>query len=97
MRRLTPKALEDMPNIGPSIAGNLRRIGIHHPNDLSGQAPDDLYRAVCLETGARQDPCLLDVFIAAVRFMDGGPPRPWWHYTAERKRRYGALMAEERP
>jgi hypothetical protein len=28
----------------------------------------------------------LDDFLAAVRFMGGGPARPWWAYTAERKR-----------
>jgi hypothetical protein len=28
---------------------------------------------------------VLDTFIAAVRFMEGAPPHPWWHYTAERK------------
>ena len=44
-----------------------------------------MYRALCEATGARQDPCVLDVFIAVVRFMEGGPPTPWWHYTAERK------------
>lgn len=37
-------------------------------------------------TGRRYDPCLLDTFIAAVRFLDGEPARPWWKYTAERKR-----------
>jgi hypothetical protein len=36
-------------------------------------------------TGKRQDPCVLDVFIATVRFIEGAPARPWWHYTAERK------------
>nr|WP_236943664.1 helix-hairpin-helix domain-containing protein [Jeongeupia sp. USM3] len=30
---------------------------------------------------------MLDVFIPIVRFADGEAPRPWWHYTAERKRR----------
>ena len=29
-----------------------------------------------------------DCFIAAVRFMEGGAPTPWWHYTAERKQRF---------
>jgi hypothetical protein len=29
---------------------------------------------------------LLDTFIAAVRFMEGAPKKPWWKYTAERKK-----------
>jgi hypothetical protein len=93
MRRTTPAVLEDVPNVGPSIAADLRQIGIHHPNELVGQQPDDLYRALCLATQSRQDPCVLDVFISAVRYMEGAPPRPWWHYTAERKRRYAAVTA----
>lgn len=90
MRSLVPRTLEDIPNIGPSIAANLRHIGISHPGDLVGQQPDVLYEAVCDATGRRHDPCLLDVFISAVRFMEGERPRPWWEYTAERKRRYAA-------
>jgi hypothetical protein len=34
---------------------------------------------------------VLDTFIAACEFMRGAPPTPWWHYTAQRKRRYGAV------
>lgn len=93
MRALTPKTLEDVPNIGPSIAANLRNIGLSNPADLVGQEPAVLYEAVCEASGRRQDPCLLDVFISAVRFMEGERPRPWWHYTGERKQRYAATTA----
>jgi hypothetical protein len=78
--------LEDIPNIGPAVAGDLRQVGITMPSELQGRDPyamyDDLYRI----TGQRHDPCLLDTFIAAVRFMAGEPKKPWWAYTAERKR-----------
>lgn len=87
--------LEDLPNIGPSIASNLRRVGVYRPCDLIGQQPDELYRELCAATGVRHDPCVLDVFIAVVRFIEGEPARPWWHYTAERKRRYAAVTAAE--
>lgn len=78
--------LEAIPNIGPSIAGNLRLLGIHAPTDLKGQDPYVLYQQLCAQTGVRHDPCLLDTFIAATRFMAGEPPLPWWRYTKERKR-----------
>ena len=45
-----------------------------------------MYDDLCRITGQRHDPCLLDTFIAAVRFMEGEPKKPWWKYTAERKR-----------
>lgn len=78
--------LQQIPNIGPSIAGDLRAIGISTPRQLIGQDPYDLYRRSNAVAGVRQDPCLIDCFIAAVRFMEGASPRPWWKYTAERKR-----------
>lgn len=78
--------LEAIPNIGPSIAGNLRLLGIHAPTDLKGQDPYVLYQQLCAQTGVSHDPCLLDTFIAATRFMAGEPPLPWWRYTKERKR-----------
>ena len=81
--------LEDIPNIGPSIADDLRALDIFEPAQLRGQDPYELYRLSNLRAGAVQDPCLCDTFIAAVRFMDGGPVRPWWVYTAERKQRLG--------
>jgi len=78
--------LEQVPNVGASIAGDLRGLGILRPSQLSGRDPYQLYDEICLRTGVRHDPCVLDTFIAAVRFAEGGPSTPWWHYTAERKR-----------
>jgi len=77
--------LTDLPNVGPSIAADLRMIGVQSPAQLSGRSPLALYRRLCEVTGVRHDPCVLDVFMSITRFMDGGPPRPWWDYTAERK------------
>jgi hypothetical protein len=78
--------LEQLPNVGPAIAGDLRRLGIRRPQDLVGRDPYAMFDELCRVTGERHDPCLLDTFIAAVRFMVGEPARPWWAYTAERKR-----------
>ena len=79
--------LEDIPNIGASIADDLRGIDVYEPSQLVGRDPYQLYAAVCARSGELHDPCLCDTFIAAVRFMEGGPVRPWWYYTAERKQR----------
>jgi Pathogenicity locus len=80
------KTLESIPNIGKSIANDLRGLGIHQPLQLCGLDPYKLYQDIAIVTGVRHDPCLCDVFIAAIKFMEGGPPLPWWYYTAERKR-----------
>ncbi|MEO7116431.1 MAG: helix-hairpin-helix domain-containing protein [Caldimonas sp.] len=83
--------LEQLPNIGPSLAADLRRIGIQRPAELRGQDPLALYRRLCEATGHRQDPCVLDTFMAVSDFMRGGPAAPWWNFTAERKATFGAI------
>jgi hypothetical protein len=82
--------LEDIPNIGPAIAADLRRLGFMIPAELPGRDPYVMYDDLCRITGQRHDPCLLDTFIAAVRYMEGEPKKPWWKYTAERKRELAA-------
>lgn len=81
--------LEDIPNVGPSIADDLRALDIFEPRQLIGKDPYALYRRMAEVTGVAHDPCLCDTFIAAVRFMEGFPSRPWWYYTAERKAQLG--------
>jgi len=75
----------DIPNIGPAMAKDFDVLGVSDPSELAGRSPYALYDELCERTGVRHDPCVLDTFIAAVRFMEGSPPLPWWHYTAERK------------
>jgi hypothetical protein len=78
--------LEDLPNVGKAIAADLRAVGIRQPSQLQRKDPYALYDRLNRVTGLRHDPCVLDTFIAAVRFVAGGPQRPWWAFTAERKR-----------
>jgi len=90
VKRTGVKRLEQLPNIGPAIASKLRGIDIRTPSDLAGRDPYALYDELCARTGVRHDPCLLDAFISATRFMGGEPERPWWTYTAERKAKLAA-------
>ena len=85
------RTLEQLPNIGPAIAADLRSIGIAEPGDLVACDAMALYRALCARSGRRQDPCVLDTFMAAVDFMQGAAAAPWWRYTAQRKARFGAV------
>ena len=62
--------LEKIPNVGPSIAANLRLIGVSSSQDLLGKDPYTMYDDLCHNTGVRHDPCVIDVFIAA--------PGPFW-------------------
>jgi hypothetical protein len=83
--------LELLPFFGPSLAADLRAIGIVRPSDLRGQDAFALYRKLCTVTGQRQDPCVLDTFMAAVDFMQGAPAAPWWRYTPQRKAQFGQV------
>jgi len=79
------KSLQDIPNVGPAIEKDLRLLGFHEPAQLPGRDPYQMFNALCECTGTRHDPCVIDVFISAVRFMEGEPPKKWWAYTRERK------------
>lgn len=84
-------ALEQLPNVGPAMAADLRLLGIHAPLALKGRDGLQLYRALCTATGQRHDPCVLDTLLAIVDFMNGAPPAPWWAYTPLRKAMVGQL------
>ncbi len=81
--------LTSLPNVGPAVAKKLERLGIARPDDLRGRDADELFEQLCRLDGQRHDPCLLDTFVAAVSFVDGGPARPWWEFSRERKARSG--------
>ncbi len=84
--RRTITKFEELPNVGAATAGDFRLLGLRHPSQLVGRDPYKLYDALCKKTGVRHDPCVIDVFLACVRFMEGDSARPWWKYTPERKR-----------
>ncbi|MCP4784919.1 MAG: mitomycin resistance protein [Fuerstiella sp.] len=82
------ETLEQLPNIGPAAAGYFKQVDVSHPQDLVGRDPYTLFEKLCRVTNCRFDPCLLDQFISAVRFMEGDEAKPWWEYTSERKQEY---------
>jgi len=89
--RKTVSRLEALPNIGKAMADDLRLIGIDRPKKLIGKDPFELYEALCRASGTRHDPCVIDAFMSAVHFMEGGEPVPWWSFTDERKKRIAMM------
>ncbi|MBM4277028.1 MAG: mitomycin resistance protein [Deltaproteobacteria bacterium] len=83
--------LDALPNIGKAISEDLRLIGITHPKQLIGMDPFKMYQDLCAAKGKRHDPCVIDVFMSAVHFMEGGEPLPWWLFTQERKNHVARL------
>ena len=84
--RSTVSQLTDLPNIGKAMARDLSTVNIHHPQDLIGKDGYQLYGELCRKTGKKHDPCVIDVFLSVVDFMGGREAKPWWKYTAERKK-----------
>ncbi len=81
-----PERFVDLPNVGPATAADFVLLGLKRPADLVGRDPYELYERLSRLTRSKQDPCVLDVFMAVVDYVGGAPKRPWWKYTAERKR-----------
>ncbi len=80
------KKFEEIPNVGPRIAHDFRTLGIQSPANLAKQDAMKMYIKLQKLTNSKQDPCVLDTFMAAVDFMKGAEAKPWWKYTSERKK-----------
>lgn len=79
------QCLTDLPNIGKEMAKDLVLLGYTKPEDIVGECAFDMHKRLCDITGVRQDPCVIDVFLSVIDFLDGNPPRSWWEYTKQRK------------
>lgn len=51
------------------------------PNIGKSIAQDLIGLGIRTPMGQRHDLCVLDTFLAAKDFMNGGPAQPWWHFT----------------
>jgi hypothetical protein len=71
----------------------LIRLGVRSEAQLAKRDPRKLYDELSELDGVRVDPCVWDVFEAAVAYARGGPARPWWEYSRIRKARArGAVL-----
>jgi hypothetical protein len=81
-RRVPSDPLQVIPGVGPSVARDLRQVGVRRVADLKGKSPEQLYERLGRMRGTRQDPCVLYTFRCAVYFAS--TPRPvaerlnWW-------------------
>lgn len=80
--------LQVLPGVGPSIAGDLRRLGVKSVKDLARRDPERLYARLCEMTRMRQDPCVLYTFRCAVYAARTEKPEPellkWWVWKGRR-------------
>ena len=78
--------LEDLPNVGRSIANDLRSLGIATPRNFAGREPLEIYQQLTPVMGKRHDPCVLYTFLAVEHFLRTAEPLPWWKFTEAGKR-----------
>ncbi len=80
-------AFKGLRNVGPATRDDLAILGIATIEQLASSDPDELYVTLQLKTGSRHDPCVWDVFAAAIHQARTGEARDWWTFTADRKKR----------
>lgn len=78
--------LEDIPNIGKSIASDLRTLGILTPQQLATRDPLETYLSLSGNMGHRHDPCVLYTLMAAQHYLQSGAAIPWWKFTEQGKK-----------
>jgi len=83
------RRLQDLVSVGKAILKDFELLEVKTVKELAKQDALELYRQLCRKTGARQDPCVLDVFRAAVaQAKDPRLPRykcRWWYWSKIRK------------
>ena len=76
--------LQAIPGIGPSLAQDLRELGIRRVADLERRDPERLYTRLNRLRGVRQDPCVLYAFRCATYYARTARPRAellkWWNW-----------------
>lgn len=66
--------LQKLPAVGPSVAADLRMLGVRSVRDLARRDPERLYARLCEMTSVRRNPCVLYTFRCAV--YAARTPRP---------------------
>jgi DNA transformation protein len=77
--------LEALPNVGKSIARDLRAIGITTPAQLRRRAPLSVFHELKTTMGRRHDPCVLYTLLSVRHFFETSESLPWWRFTAQGK------------
>jgi hypothetical protein len=84
------RSLSDLVSIGPAMLRDFEMLNVRTVAQLAREEPQELYDRLCTLTGQCQDPCVLDVFHAAVA-QSRDPELPpekcqWWYWSRQRKR-----------
>lgn len=79
--------LLNLMNVGDATYKDLQLLKINSIQELSHADPDELYMRIQKITGRYHDPCVWDVFAAAIHEAKTGEKIKWWKWTPIRKKR----------
>jgi hypothetical protein len=83
------RRFRDLVSVGPAMERDFAMLGIRSVAQLARQNPERMYEKLASLAGRRQDPCVYDVFCAAV--AQARDPRlpleqcQWWYWSRRRK------------
>lgn len=84
-------SLGNLVSVGPATLRDLELLGVDCVEKLAKCDAEELYLRLCAESGVRHDPCVEDVFNAAIaQARDPGLPaemKNWWFWSRVRKSR----------
>ncbi|HSX25617.1 MAG TPA: helix-hairpin-helix domain-containing protein [Chlamydiales bacterium] len=90
-KRTPPQTLSDLVSVGPATLADFEALGIRSLEELALQDACDLYGKLCRITNTQQDPCVEDVFQAAIEQAKNphlaGEKKNWFYWSRKRKTR----------
>ncbi len=79
--------LLNLENVGPATLKDFEVLKIHSIEQLAQADADELYVRLQKLTKTKHDPCVWDVFAAAIHEAQTGEKTKWWEWTPQRKAR----------
>lgn len=85
------RKLSDLVSVGPAALEDFKVLGIHSVRDLKKHDAITLFNELCMLTGKQHDPCVEDVFQAAIEQAKNpklvGQKKNWFYWSDIRKKR----------
>lgn len=83
------RKLSDLRSVGPAAVKDLKSLGIESVEALRNQNSMVLYKRLCEITKSCHDPCVIDVFRAAIEQARNpqleARKKDWWYWSKIRK------------
>lgn len=88
-KNTTPQTngLLSLMNVGQATNKDLQLLNINSIQELAAACADELYTRLQRLTNKSHDPCVWDIFAAAINEARTGEKQPWWEWTKIRKKR----------